>query len=184
MKHHRRTELTALASVLAVVLILSTQQVGWAANDYDNRCHWGGTQGTTRFVYYRWGPSINVSGPEANGFRLANSDWNALPSLIRLYYSSSATNTLDVYYAPGDTKQGRTWQVCNWFYTYLMDSFDAKRNTAWPLDDWGNKAVGGHEIGHGLGLGHSYDTNAIMHDPIYVNTPGSDDLTGLNQYYY
>ena len=53
------------------------------------------------------------------------------------------------------------------------------------VDVW---ATATHEIGHGLGLGHSEDTNASMYYAIYIGSthqrdPNSDDITGLEQLY-
>lgn len=53
------------------------------------------------------------------------------------------------------------------------------------VDVW---ATATHEIGHGLGLGHSEDTNASMYYAIYIGSthqrdPNSDDIVGLEQLY-
>ena len=53
------------------------------------------------------------------------------------------------------------------------------------VDVW---ATNTHEVGHGLGLGHSSDTDASMYSAIFVGSthqrdPNSDDIAGLEQLY-
>ena len=53
------------------------------------------------------------------------------------------------------------------------------------VDVW---ATAAHEIGHGIGLGHSSDTNATMYFAIFIGSthqrnPNADDISGLEQLY-
>lgn len=175
----------AFAAIAGLVLSLALGTQAYAYNNYDNPpCKW--PNGSSVTVNYRWGSSINISGYWANGFRLGSDSWNNGGTKVRLYYNSSSAAYADVYYA-ADGKAGKTEIVCRIFTIGEMAEFHALGNTMTLPDTYANydeiKRTGIHEFGHGLGLGHSYDTNAVMYYANWAMTPNGDDIAGLNALY-
>lgn len=175
----------ASAVLIAVVLILASGQVANAFNNFDNpACKW--PNGASVVVQYHWGPSINVSGNWANKFRLGNDHWNAAGTKVSLFFNSSAAATADVYSA-ADGWTGKTQIVCRIGTFGEMAEFHSYGNTLYNPDATGNllemERTTTHEFGHGLGLGHSTDTTAVMYSSNAAVIPNADDIAGLNSLY-
>lgn len=173
------------AFALASLAVIASGTVA-AYNDYDNiSCKW--PNGSTVQVNWKWGPAINVSGLWSNGFRLGSNAWTNAGTKVRMGYSSSAYATADTYSAQ-DGLAGKTTYQCQWFDPGQMAEFHSYGNTSAYDDATGDytaiKNVSLHEFGHGLALGHSNVTTAVMWKYVnWVTTPQPDDINGLNALY-
>lgn len=181
----RRGQPTALAALMVVVLVLASGQLAAAFNNQDNpACKW--PNGASVVVQYHWGPSINVSGNWANKFRLGNDHWNAAGTKVSLFFNSSSAATADVYSA-ADNATGKTQIVCRVGTFGEMAEFHSYGNVMYNPDATGDllemERTTTHEFGHGLGLGHSFDTSAVMYFSNSAIFPNADDIAGLNSLY-
>lgn len=179
----RRTLRTILIACLGVATTLGSGGAAWAYNNQDNSCWWNNT--TPLYVSYKWGADLQTPGTLwRNAFNDGVANWNTAPvKPILILDSSNSKNTLDTYYAL-DGKWGRSWIYCNIFYK--IDRFDAKGNTAYSMNDQQRAEIASHEVGHGLGLGHSWVTPSVMHYTGPYGTwgvPRQDDINGLNSMY-
>ena len=183
---HRSLLIGVTASVAIAWLILALGATAVAYNNSENpSCTW--TNGTTVQVNWAWGASINTSGYWANGYRLASDAWTQAGTKVHVGYSSSAASQANVYsYANGLDGENDYWchapDIWNGMaYTYSYG------NLYYNGDSSGYytriKQVTAHEFGHGLALGHSTDSTAVMCVSSCSDTPRSDDIAGLNSLY-
>lgn len=179
----RRLVAFLAAGVLGLALPLASVAVAY--NDADNLpCKW--PNASSIVVQYHWGSSINVSGNWANAFRLGNDRWNGAGTKVSLFYSSSSQATADVYSA-ADGATGKTQPICRIGTIGEMASFNSYGNVLYNPDATGDylemQRTAVHEFGHGLGLGHSFDTNAVMYRSNLGLYPNADDIAGINSLY-
>lgn len=149
----------------------------------DNECHWNNT--TPLNVLYKYGANLQTPG---TAWRIAFNNgvynWNVAnikPAF--LYDASNSRNTVDTYTA-ADGYWGYTWWYCN--VLYYLDRFDAKGNVNYNPNDQQRDEVASHELGHGLGFGHSTVSPAVMNVSGPYGTwgvPQQDDVNGANAMY-
>lgn len=147
-------------------------------------CPGSGAKWPSGAVQWKWGTTINPSGYWASGFSLASDAWFNAGAGIWPSYSSSAQAKVDVYSAQDQNDGVNYWGYnCCWTIAW----FDAYGNTGYVPDTLGNytriKQVSIHEMGHGLGLGHSTGFNAVMQANSPSTTLAADDIIGLNAMY-
>ncbi len=170
----------SIAVTLAVLLPVPAA----AFNDFDNACHWWNT--TPMNISFDWGPNLqNPSYLWRLRFSDSVGDWNSIGAKPVTTWSSGSSNVLDSY-TEADNRYGKTLITCvfgfeNRFTSYANSNYGPDYN--W--DTFGMRRVTGHELGHGLGLGHSnfwaiMNTNSPLTGP-YL--PQTDDLNGLNSMY-
>jgi hypothetical protein len=176
-----------LAFVLTTSLIALWPTDVRAYNDYDNpACRWASS---TTQVYYTYGP--NLIGDPNYLWRLRFEDsvanWNAVAGRPDLIFISGVSNNLDSYWA-ADGLYGYMLPHCSAPGPGNMIYFDVRVNGQTMAQDfaWNDNAmrsVTGHELGHGLGLGHTSVTLlALMHpgrDHLTIYSPQNDDRFGL-----
>lgn len=176
----------AVSGLLAIVLALALGTVASGYNNYDNVCgKW--TNANPVGIQWKWGSSINPSGNWGYAFAtVAEPNWDNSYTKIELGYWSTAASTFDVYYNTTDGWAGKALVNCGYgIPDGTIDDFAAYGNLAWHDDSsytgyMGN--VAGHEIGHGLGFGHSnYD--AVMKPGYSGSWPTSDDSAGIAAMY-
>lgn len=172
-----------LAFVLAVTTTLASATTATAYNNMDNACHWNNT--TPLNVLYKFGANLQTPGTQWRiAFDNGVSNWNVAnikPSF--LYDVNNSRNTLDTYTA-ADGYWGYTWRYCN--PLYYLDRFDAKGNVNYYPNDQERDEVASHELGHGLGFGHSTVSPAVMNVNGPYGTwgiPQPDDVNGANAMY-
>lgn len=163
--------------------MLFGQNVALAYNDRDNMCWWNNT--TPLPVLYKWGANLQTPGTQwRNAFTTGVSNWNTAP--IKPYFtldSSNSRNTFDTYSAP-DGYAGYTWYWCN--IVYKLDRFDAKGNVNYSVTDKQATEIASHEMGHGLGMGHSTVWPSVMYVSGPYGTwgvPTQDDINGQHAMY-
>lgn len=176
-----------LALLVALVLAL----IGGTAvayNDYDNGCGVF-TGGNPIGIQWRWGTSINPTGNWAYAFAsVGEPTWDNNFSKIDIGYNSSAASTFDLYYNQYDGRSGLAFVNCGYGVPDgTIDDFDALGNLYWHDDVTYSSLMGnvaGHEIGHGLGLGHSYYTAVMNGSSLHTGSwPTTDDTSTMNQKY-
>lgn len=184
---------THLGFALAVIVLLGSLHNGTrSAMAYNNSqvpCPWTNT--TPLNIYFEWGP--NLIGNPSYTWRLRFSDsvgdWNSQGTKPLVQWSSGAANRLDSYTA-ADGYYGYASIACTGpFWDRKMSSFDAYANSyrghEYNWDDFFMRSITGHELGHGLGLGHSteYSIMNTSRDRYTLYTPQQDDRNGLNAIY-
>ena len=188
MKRGKSALIRAGTTALAVMLTLSLLGVSAVAyNNSDNMpCWWQNPPGTLQ-VNFKWG-SINTSGGWASDFQSAAGHWTNAGAAVGMAYNAGAAAEVHTYYSSSDNRGGYTSMWCNVFPWSTAD-FDAFGNTYYASDAGGFNAyrrfVATHELGHGLSLGHSSSSSALMYGPSYGGfyLPQTDDVNGLNAMY-
>lgn len=137
-------------------------------------------------VDYRFDASFPPSSPWRGPFDEAVNAWNAAPVKPNLNYSSGSWNGIYLYNYP-DNNYGITFVTCTQPQGGTIDFFSIHYNNWYTdINYYGRRHVTGHELGHGLALGHSYEW-AIMLTGYPVNlsptVPQFDDINGLNSMY-
>lgn len=177
----RRSFNLALVAALVAGVTLASGGVAIAYNNLDPECHWNNT--TPLPVLYKFGPNLQTPGTQwRTAFNNAVGYWNVAnikPAFA--YDASNSRNTLDTYSA-ADGFAGYAWWYCN--VLYYLDRFDAKGNVNYSRTNQEADEVAAQETGHGLGLGHSTVSPAVMNVPYGTwGVPQPDDVNGVNSMY-
>lgn len=135
-------------------------------------CRWPHTAGTYTGISYQWGSNLQTPGtPWRNAFEAGISDWNAAPTKLYYYYSSSGAVTIDTYYLD-DGYAGKSPSSCNGSTTV---GFQVLGNTFYNVATNNQRhAIATHELGHGQSVGHI--SNLVV--AVMGNNPDG------NVYYY
>lgn len=178
--------LRIVAALAGLVLGFTLYTAGAAAyNDScPQDCPGSGAKWPLGAVQWRWGTSINVSGYWANGFRLASDAWVNAGAGIWPSFSSSGQAKADVYSAQDQNDGINYWGYnCCWTIAWF-DAYGNVFNVPDAVENYTRiKQVSIHEMGHGLGLGHSNTSDAVMQANAPSTTLAADDINGLNAMY-
>lgn len=171
-------------------MLASFPSVVGAFNNFDTECWWDNPSGLL-VVTGQYSNQLIPGQPEylpnyGNGIETARARWNSTPTKVIVSRGDWTSPSWFALYWAQDGNWGYTWWYCHAFYS--MDHFDARVNTFYPETNDATLAasVFTHEVGHGLGLGHSTVANAVMNP--YANryiymSPAQDDIDGLNYMY-
>lgn len=173
-----------LTSLLTLFILLVEPHVPgvWAYNNYNNPpCFWPYTSGVRKTLYYKFGSALSNYQLWVVAYNSSVSDWNAAQSKVQYTYSSSAASVFDVYNAQ-DNKAGKTLWYCS---GTTMTRADSLGNVFYDNGYSANlrRSITGHELGHGISLGHSTVSPSLMGpnpNPNVYYAPLSDDIAGVN----
>lgn len=136
-------------------------------------------------IGWKWGPSINQTGYWAAGFTRASGIWTAANASAWPAFDSSAQAVADVYFA-ADGNGGITY----WGYNccWSLAQFQSYGNLNYNGDSAGFwtriKQISAHELGHGIGMGHSTVAGApVMRFDAPTDTLTTDDIDGIKAIY-
>ncbi len=173
----------ALPAVGATVLVIGLTSGQALAYNNNSNPLFGPAKFPFGAVQWKWGPSINTSGYWADGFVRASGVWTGANASAWLAYNSSAQSTADVYSAADGNGGINYWGYnCCW----TLAQFQAYGNVNYNGDSAGYwtriKQVTAHEMGHGIGMGHSTSW-AVMQYDAPTDTLTTDDLNGIHAIY-
>jgi len=167
-----------LGLIVVVVLIPLSLQRSLAYNNFDNPpCFWPYTPGVKKVLYWKYQGYVYERW--ARAYSASVGDWNSATNRVGYAYSTSATNRLGMYVA-ADNRSGYTVWYCS---GTTMLRFDAYVNDYYTGTDNWRRSVTGHELGHGISLGHSTVSPSLMGpnpDPQVYYKPQPDDIDGVN----
>ncbi|MEK7866646.1 MAG: matrixin family metalloprotease [Planctomycetota bacterium] len=157
---------------------------------------WDGSgAGSTTLTYYFGTPTADLSqATQRSELVRAIGTWSRYVVVNWNSTSSPAlANSMDIHFGP-DTHAGCPYNfgqyvLAHCFFPWsnsLGGDMHVNEAYTWHVgSDYDLYSVALHESGHGLGLGHSADPNAVMY-PTYigvVNDLRSDDIAGIRQLY-
>ncbi len=155
--------------------------------EIDVACRWSHQPAITTYVTYKWGDRLQTPGTlYRNAFQSSITDWNSISTKMRLSYSSSGNVSFNTY-SSQDGRAGVTYSYCD---GQLLTSAEVLANIYYDSGRTNNsrRSITGHEMGHGLGLGHIPEDEGIAlmgYNPdrnIYY-VPQSLDIGLMNQVY-
>lgn len=155
--------------------------------EIDVACRWAHQPAITTYVTYKWGDRLQTPGTlYRNAFQSSVTDWNSTSTKMRLSYSSSGNVEFNTY-SSQDGRAGVTYRYCD---GQLLTSAEVLANIYYESGRTTNsrRALTGHEMGHGLGLGHIPEDEGIAlmgynPDPNIYYVPQNLDIGLMNQVY-
>jgi len=179
--------LSTAAVVAAVTMSVVSHTVSQAYNDYDNVCGWTYSGGYNYLnLPYRNDADYPPYGYYSSMLSSAISSWNGTSSPVVFYSRSSGSHSIGVKSLGGGSLAGVNVLYCNGAggsrsSTALYINSDAVSNTSGAV--FYGTGVASHELGHYLGLGHSWYVDIMGLNDQSFNTPRSDDVCGVNVTY-
>ncbi len=184
MRRHwwvRLLGMTPLVGLLAVGAIV--QRPTSAYNDYDLVCGWSYSGGyNLLYIPYGTDPDFPPYGSYTTAISSAIDTWNGTATPIYFYSTGTGgTHTVGVKDGGANGRAGwlaygcsnyRSWSAL-YLNSYYLDSGS----------DFTRVGVASHELGHFLGLGHSYYTAIMGQNDGSFNSPRVDDICGTNVMY-
>ncbi len=181
MKQNKFLYIRFITVILVSLFILPTIQNPISSLAYNNSgnpaCRWPYTQGNKKTLYYKWGNWVDYDWKAAYNIDVV--DWNGATNRVGFVYSTSATNTFNMYYSIDNRGGYAVWYCSGTTMTrsdaWINDKYDPGNNNI-------RRAKVGHEVGHVTSLGHSNVTPALMGgnpDPNVYYIPQQDDKNGI-----
>jgi hypothetical protein len=180
----KRWSLLVLAVTVTGVLAWTSTQKASAYDNYENSCgYWPHTYGHLLSLGYKWGSNLQTPGSWwRNAFEASLSDWNQTPTNVSFYSNSNGPVTMNTY-NEDDGRSGKTIWSCSGSTLVSAVSMGNVFNTSSNANV--RRSVSGHELGHAIGLGHSYYFALMGYnpDPSTYYVPQQDDIDGVNVLY-
>lgn len=176
-----------LASTLAVlgIVAVALMTIAQPANAYSligakQDFIWGNT------IDFQWGNLTDNNSTWTDMFLQAGYSWNNAQTKFQWGNVSSSSNIQQMYYVTNSNEYGRTqlqWSPAGIFTRAWMEVNQySVSSKSWNFQ----KSVATHELGHGVGLGESSASPAVMNqarDREKIYTPQTDDVDGVNHIY-
>jgi hypothetical protein len=129
-------------------------------------------------VYFRWGGSIAYN--HKKGFTAGMKKWHSAQKYRKFVGKDNAKGVLDSY----KKKDGYNGYAQWWFSGKCITSWVAKLNNQYTTTYKKSRKVGGHELGHILGLADTSNSKVLMYEYTpNVSKPQPDDLRGIRAIY-
>ncbi len=167
-----------LLSCLAFCLGLASTLVFSGFSSVVNAYKLTGEKQCSNPVYFRWGGSIAYN--HKRGFTEGMENWHSAQKYRKFVGKNDAKGVLDSY----TKKDGYNGYAQWWFDGKCITSWVAKLNNKYTTTYSKAVKVGGHELGHVLGLADSTNSRVLMYEYTpNVSKPQSDDLNGIRKIY-
>lgn len=167
-----------IMALVVMIFLMLHQSWSFAYKNYDNPpCYWEYTPGSRKVIYYRWGNWVDYEWKSA--YNISATDWTSATNRVEYRYSLAADNTFNMYYRPATPEAGYTLWYCSGSAMIKIDVWINDAHDPGTLNLRRNYV--GHELGHGIGLGHSTVYPSLMgpNDPNIHYLPQQDDINGV-----
>ena len=170
-----------ISALLILALMVSVSSLALAYDGLDYRVR-------NKSATYYWGGTLNSSSSASTYKQLwssAISSWNSAVG-YSLTYSSSSSNSLDIYYETSSTVYGVMYPHS--VTSGQLTSFSAKVNMGNSENSSSSvfRSTACHELGHTLGLKDEYSGTTIMNvnrNRYNIITPRPIDISNVNSLY-
>lgn len=156
-----------------------------AYNDYGLVCGWSYSGGSNLlYLPYRDDPDYPPYGAYDTALDSAIVTWTGTATPVYFYATSGGTHSIGA-------RNGGDNGYAGWVTIYCAGSGGHRSSSALILNSYyldsysqfGKIGAASHELGHYLGLGHSYYTAIMGYNDGSFNSPRTDDVCGVNTMY-